>query len=317
MPRVVEFKTDNKIQNAFDFPKLKLEQGESARVAVLESPVVEYRHTLERPKVLNGKGVKETKKRKDGSEYQDWALEFMSSPLCLGDPDILDERGSDTKNCPVCALAAKGDYVKAPVRRYAMHIIQYNTKPGGSSVATPFQVNTKVWAFSDTIFNKIIDFANEFGDLTQHDLLLGPCTNKGFQKYDISISAKAEWSQDEERKTLTKATFSQNRAQDLVIFCGAKKEQRWLEEDLSVITDAWSTVLRGGSEPDEEKTFSGFNSGNLDEGISGLLDSTEETFPAKVANEEFNTPPAAPVAEEKPKNTTATTSSFEDLLSGL
>lgn len=270
----IEFTTEaKKATTNYDYPKLKLKNGERARILLLESPVVEYVHTLRAPQIMNGKPVMETKKRKDDSEYQDFKMDFLSRPLCLGDAGVLEDKGSDPKNCPMCELAKENsDMSQAPQRRFAMHVIRYKTKPNGFDPITPFTVELLVWAFTDKIFNKIVDFKNEFGDLKRHDLTLGPCTNESFQQFDVSISNKGAWLEDDERKKRTVETFKENQIPDLSIACGTKKERKWIDEDLSRIRENWSTASGIDAAPLDLTSNVG---GDLSEGLSDLLDTTD------------------------------------------
>jgi hypothetical protein len=323
----IEFTSEaKKATTNYDYPKLKLKNGERARILLLEAPVVEYVHTLRAPQLINGLAVMETKKRRDDSEYQDHKMDFLSRPICLGDEGILDDKGSDAKNCPMCALAKENsDMSQAPQRRFAMHVIRYKTKPNGFEPITPFSVELLVWSFTDKVFNKIVDFKNEFGDLRKHDLTLGPCTNEGFQQYDISISAKGAWLEDDARKSLTAETFKNNQIPDLSIACGAKKELKWIEEDLSKIRTNWGIATGLGSAPLDETS----SVGSLSDGLGDLMNTkttTDEPWVATPYEETAKTAgdlddllggvaavKAAPEAAPAPVET----STDDDLLGGL
>ena len=262
----VGFKAENKVATTnYDYPKLKLKVGERARIMVgLEDPIVEYVHTLRKPQIINGVPQFETAKDRKGAEYQTNVMDFVSRPLCIGDKTVLESKGSDPKNCPMCKLAQDHpDMTKAPQRRYAMHVIRYRTKGGTTEVATPFSVETLVWAFTDTVFNKIVDAAEEFGDLRKHDLLLGPCqAPEHFQKFDITPAAKAVWLQSEEWKKLTAQTFKENQIPDLTIAAGSSKQKQWIEEDVQAILEAWAEVNGASSDVDTD----------LDADLGSLLD---------------------------------------------
>lgn len=280
----VGFKAENKVATTnYDYPKLKLKVGERARIMVgLEDPIVEYVHTLRKPQIINGVPQMETAKDRKGAEYQTNVFDFVSRPLCIGDKTILESKGSDPKNCPMCKLAQDHpDMTKPPQRRYAMHVIRYRTKGGTTEVATPFSVETLVWAFTDTVFNKIVDAAEEFGDLRKHDLLLGPCqAPEHFQKFDITPAAKAVWLQSPEWKALTVQTFKENQIPDLTIAAGSAKQKQWIEEDVQTILDAWAEV--NGATADEDV--------DLDADLGSLLDNDKS---AEKDSEGRATPEAA------------------------
>lgn len=282
MPRVA-FSSDNKrSQSNFDYPKLKLTSGEYARILVLEEPIIEYAHTLRKPQIINGvPRTKTVENEKTGRKTTQYVTDFVSKPLCLGDPEVLDKQGSDPARCPICKLAKDDpDAAQAPQRRYAMHVIRYKTKGNGNRLVEPFTVETLVWGFTDKVFNKIVDLAEDW-DLKKHDLILGPCTNADFQQFDISISPKAEFRSSAERKTRTIETFKNNQIEDLSIACGSKKERRWIDQDLETITELWNEVH--AYENDGADTETG---GSLDEDLNELLSSDdldEDDEPVKPA----------------------------------
>ncbi len=314
MPRV-EFKPENRVATTnYDYPKLKLKSGERARIIVgLEDPVVEYVHTLRKPQIINGVPQKFLAERKDGTTYEDYKMDFVSRPICLGDATILADKGVDPKNCPMCRLAQEhGDYTSPPQRRYAMHVVRYRTKAGTTDVQTPFSVETLVWSFTDKTFNKLVDFKEEWGDLRQHDLLLGPCTNEVFQQFDITVAAKGAWLEDPERKKLTAQTFKENQIPDLTVAVGSAKQKQWIEQDIHLIVDAWGQVL--GAEP------AGNDITGLDEDLNGLIgkwaDETPEEKPttgtepsednvedllSSLSKPEDDSPAVDQVADEKPE----------------
>ncbi|WNN95049.1 single-stranded DNA binding protein [Microbacterium phage Magritte] len=268
MGRVAFTSENKKSTNNFDFPKLKLTQGEKARIVVgLEDPVVEYVHTLRKPQIVNGTPQMETLKRRDGSEYQGYKKDFVGTPLCEGREEVLDDKGLDKDQCPMCALAAENsDYTDAPRRRYAMHVMRYRTKGNTDQVATPFSVELVVWSFTDKIFAKLVDIRNDIegGDLRKHDIVLGPCTNPTFQQFDITPSLKkAEWMADKERGKIFAETWKENQIPDLTIAIGNRKKEEWIKQDIETIREAWAEV---------RAYESGDSSTSLDADLSGLLD---------------------------------------------
>lgn len=302
MPRI-EFAEENKVvKTNFNFPKLKLGKGEKARIALVESPVYEYRHNLDAPVVINGKVELKTGTRADGTTYEDYKREFISAPLCSGDIETLAENGLDPDNCPVCKyIKANKGQLKAPQRRYAMHVIKYKTTAGSSKVATPFSVDLLVWAFTDKVFNSLADLKADW-DLKTHDILL-TCTNDVFQNYDIDVAPDAAWTKDAKTKSITEETFANNQIPDLSLACGTKKEERWLLDDLSKVEEAWAVVARvegqkNGETPEVEESG---NTASLADGVAELFGDKPEA-PAEEASE-------TPVVE-KP----ATALGFADLL---
>lgn len=288
----VSFTAENRVASTnYEYPKLSLKMGERARIFVgLEAPMMEYVHVLRKPQIVNGVPTKIMKDRKDGSQYEDYAMDFVSRSICTGGEGILDEKGSDPKNCAICKLAKDSpDYAQAPQRRYAMHVIRYRTKSGTADVATPFSVELLVWTFTARIFNKLIDFAEEGFSLAEHDILLGPCTNQAFQQYDLSVSAKSEGRMDAERALLMKQTFESNQIPDLQIAIGNKKQEAWIQQDILTVLEAWGAVSASSSAADTTQS--------LDSGLSTLLDSPASQSEWLVAA------PQTSAVEEKAANT--------------
>lgn len=302
MGRRLDFSEENIKKNPFDYPKLKLAKGETARLTVVESPVVEYVHTIQKP-ILDeaGQVVYQTKERKDGTEYQVPKLTFVSNPICLGDEEVLDTDGIDPKNCPVCERAANGERGFYPKRRFAMHVIRTNTKPGTFEPnGTGYQL--VVWAFTDVIYGKLVSIGKEF-PLSQNDLKLGPCEDAVFQKADLS-NANGTVVDEETRKLIYNDSTV---AEKLEIFCGQKKSIDRINEDLAQVDAQWARAE--GNEESESVT----QVADLGSGISALL---EDDAPAKQeapAPAKEEAPAAAPAAEDKPKPAT----DFDDLFAGL
>jgi hypothetical protein len=245
----MSFTAENKKVTMADYPKLKLGVNERARILCIEEPIVAYVHNLRAPIVVNGQAKMTTAKRNNGEEYETYAFDFIGRPLCLGDEGVIEDKGIDPKNCPACALASESDMAKPPERRFAMHVIRYSIRQGGDipTVATPFSVQLLAWSYPDSVFNKIVDIATEWGDLKQHDLLLGPCKPPvEFQKFDIGVAAKAAWMEPDQdgvdRKTLVVTTFRENKADDLGSFCGRKVDSRFMAEDVDKIRARWRVV---------------------------------------------------------------------------
>lgn len=246
MPRVTFTEPAGLDRNASAFPKMKLGDGEIARVACLEQPVMVYVHTLEKPKILNGKAVMEEKLRKDKSTYTKNAMRYVSSFLCLGDYDVMLERGVDPDNCPACKQSTRSDEVKAPKPKYAMNVLRYATKPNTRGEVTPqFNAWVEAWVYSAQQYNKLRNFALEDWNLQEHDLVLGPCEDESFQRFEIVISPKeAAWRATEDTKKLALTTFKENKAsdEDLEALCARKVEKKYIEQDLETVHDAWLEI---------------------------------------------------------------------------
>lgn len=235
---LVTFSSENKVQQDNSFPTLKLAHGERALVAALEKqPTIEYVHTLRAPAIgPDGRVIKEEKENSKGETYTTTKMEFFGQHLCFGDFGVVSEKGTDPENCPTCRAAVNGEGAEAPKPRYAMHVIRYGLKPGGWDVREPFSVTCEAWVFPAQKFNTLVDLASDW-NLQEHDLKLGPCENKDFQKYDINVSSKAEWATTKERQKLTAETLKNNQAPDLSALIGRKVDKSKVQEDLARVAE--------------------------------------------------------------------------------
>lgn len=266
MPQIT-FSPEHKVEFAGDFPKLKLDLGQKKRILCLEDPTYAYVHTLRAPKIVNGKAETRVVERKDKSTYVDYVKDFIGRPLCLGDLGVLQDKGVDPKNCPACKAAVSSDQVDPPQRRFAMHVIDYAVKGSTTDLAVPFSCSLVVWSFTDMVYNKLTDFVSEGYDLRKHDLLLGPCTNKDFQKFEMMPAMTAAWLADEKVKAIVVETYKENKVKDLEACCGRKVERRWMEDDLGKIAERWR-IANGEplSDPTEQA-----DGRSLTEGLDNLL----------------------------------------------
>jgi hypothetical protein len=73
-----------------------------------------------------------------------------------------------------------------------MNVIRYALRANGSLVQ-PFSCQCVVWSFTEGTYNRLVDIAQEHGSLVGRDLVLGPCTDEGFQKFEIRAGAQSLW----------------------------------------------------------------------------------------------------------------------------
>jgi hypothetical protein len=229
------------------FPKLKLARGEKSRIVCIEPhPVYEWVHKLAKPVVSSvaGKPVMEKRERGDGSTYEVYKLDFIRNSVCIGDPDILEDRGIDPDHCPACKLAKNSDMLSSPVRRYAIHVLQYATLTGSSQIAEPFSVATRVWTLTEKRFAEVVELLNEAGvdDPRKMDILLEMEGPEQMQGYKMKLGSKCEMLTSKETLTRAQATYAGSHAPDLGPFCGKKTDQRYLTTDCEEIVAAWTRV---------------------------------------------------------------------------
>lgn len=303
---LIDWTPEHKRTTSLEFDRLKLKVGEKARIVCLQKPVFVWTHTLRAPKISDGRATKIVKKRKDGSEYPDWDMEFIGRPQCLGDLSTIADDGSDPKNCPACAHAKNSEEVYPPERRFAMNVIRYNTKGDGTPIS-PFGCSSLVWTFTENVFNKLYAIAEEHGGLVGRDLILGPCQPpETFQKFDIATGAKNLWESDDSIRTVVTETHENNalELQDLETACGRRPEARWLTKDIDKIRDQWR--IAHGIEPADTVTTEKTDVRDLKGELDNLLAPPAPT-----------TAPAAAAAEQPPASAGDDPDDFSKLLAGL
>lgn len=316
MPQI-DWKPEFKRTTTQEFDRLKLKLNEKARIVLLEKPTFTWVHTLRAPKIVDGRANKVVKRRKDGTEYADWDMDFIGRPQCLGDHATIAEDGLDAKNCPICARAKESDETAAPERRFAINVIRYNTKADGSLV-NPFGCTSLVWTFTENGFNKLLDISQENGEILGRDLVLGPCQPpEAFQKFDIAVGAKSVW-QDDDKKDTVLATHKNNRVEDLESACGRRVEPKWLRDDVDKIRNRWK-VAQGekGSPVGSEKAEVANLKGELDSLLAPAQPKLVERFdhPAEPALHDRQ----APLTDEEKREPAAGSDAtdFSKLLTDL
>jgi hypothetical protein len=259
MPRV-PLTPENKKDNPFDYPRLQLDYGARARLLMIEKdPVAEYVHSLSAPQIMDGKVVMTQRRQKSGDVVEEPKMDFIGRHICLGRIEAVADKGVDPEQCPMCKAATESDAIEPPKRRFALHVISYRIRAGGWEVQEPFSVELLAWAFSDQVFNKLVDLEEEWkptGGLKQHDVKLGPCENKQYQKFDIQAAGDAAWLADSKvgpngkidslgpRAELVTRTFKENQHDDLTVFIGRKSTAEKVREDIERVTTRYRQAFK-------------------------------------------------------------------------
>lgn len=306
MPQM-SFTSSNRANEIENFPKLKLENKESARIVVLHAPEAAFVHNLRAPKIVNG----QVQHKGEEMDY-----EFIGNPICIGDDNIIKERTLDAKNCPACKAAQEQpDMFSAPKRRYATHVYQYQSN-GTTKAPVDGAGSVKVWAFADQKFGELIDIyesANEESDTPvgplDLDLLLGPCENPMFQKFKIIPGQKAAWKAKPETRERFESTVASNKSKDLYRYIGRKMGADFMEDKVAEVRRKWAQAKNHSGE-DASDGFASAERNGLEAGLAGLLDS--EPAKPEVKKEEA---PAKNV--ESASNDFGGTADFDDILNNL
>lgn len=312
MPQI-DWTPEHKRTASLEFDRMKLKVGERARIVLMEKPSFTWVHTLRGPKIVDGKAQKIIKKRKDGSEFADWDMDFIGRPQCIGDHATIAEEGSDAKRCPVCARAADSEECSPPERRFAINVIKYNTR-GNGELVTPFGCSCQVWTFTEGTFNKLYEIAQEYGGLVGRDLLLGPCEPpEAFQKFPMTGGAKNVWEQSDEIRKMVQETHLGNRLEDLEGACGRRVEARWLKDDVNKIAKRWR--IARGEESDGDAVSDRADVQSLKSELDNML--AAPTNP--ISRERPARPSSDEPADEKPRESGGgeDPADFNKLLEGL
>lgn len=323
MPRV-SLKPENKSQNPFDYPKLTLDHGERARILLIEvDPMFEYVHTLKAPQIINGEVQYEPRTKRNGEKVEVVKKDFIGRHICHGRTEVISAKGVDVDQCPVCRASTETEAVVPPERRFAVHVIRYKTKPGSFEVQEPFSVELLAWAFGDKVFDTLADATTEWKDMRRHDLKLGPCENKQFQKFDIQVAGDAAWLADAkfdeagkivkdasgkeqvgQRGDLVLRTLKENAHPDLSVFIGRRLPMDQVQDDLDRVLKQYQKAFGRGSEtvPEAVEVDSSMD-------IAGLLsEPAADAAVAAPAEEKSEEPVAAEAGAEM---------NFDDILAGL
>lgn len=246
----VPFATENrKKANNFNYPRLKLSAGERARIAIIdEVPTASFVHNLESVIVDDfGSPVMEEIKFKNGGTKMVPTYHFVAAYRCTGVYKTVEATGADPEGCAMCAAAADPDTAaafKAPHRKFAIHVLRYKLNPNSTKVQDPFQVELEAWVFPNGKYDRLVDIATEHGPLMNRDLLLGPCENELYQKWDIQPGGGSapEWTTADDRKKLV-AQLLANRCEDLPSLIARLGSPADIALSMREVTSAWETAF--------------------------------------------------------------------------
>jgi hypothetical protein len=243
----VSFDEENRREDPFRFPKLTLDTNEVARILVYEDPDADYVHTINHP-VLgpDGRGVRITVKNRRGEDYEKWKDEWKGRYLCVGDPQLVEDKGFDPDSCPACQAAKDHFWMRNPERRFAMHVVRYELDQHGNP-STPLMFRIVGWGFTEGRFDTLVEFKKSWKDLRIHDLTLGPCTDKGFQKFDMRVEPDAIWQRNEDSKQRVSQATRSTRFENIRSLNGREVSVDKLAEEVAVAAELWRKAEGGDS----------------------------------------------------------------------
>jgi len=197
------------VDNALDFPRLKLKKGEVARIAVVAFPKGEDGKI--RPAVPDVDGGYYF--GLEGIDAASGERKFYGSFECLAPEDVKMAGGLDADACPHCRLVPKipDTIMRERKRRHVVPVIRYKTKPKTSTLQEPLSVEVLAWSFTDRYFNVLVDENEKWAEggvpgLLAHDISL-VCEVENFQTFKMSVEPTAAWRASAEASKLVVATF--------------------------------------------------------------------------------------------------------------
>lgn len=348
MPRT-DWDPKNKAKTGrLDYPTLKLGKGEQARIVVMEQhPFTEFVHNIEAP-ILddNGQPVMVTKNFGKNSSREVIDKSFVGRHRCFGRFEVLRDKGSDPEQCPTCKAARDGEGIEPPLQYFVAHVFRYATRPGTFTPQEPMSGQLLAWKINAKRWNELIDLCVEHGaddkprDIRSLDLTLGPCTNEGWQQYDIKAGAHCRWRKDKTSQAFVAEVYRNNKAEDLspliapvVSLEQARDDIRAVQAKYDVMNGRVAPVASSaeeahvgkavdeilgdvlGGEPADEQA----SSDELDDVLGGIGDGADadgETDDSQ--DDDTRSEPTAPGSSTPPPTSEPSgDAEFDDLLQGL
>lgn len=176
--------------SVFDLPKLDPKMlNERARIWLPDPGSIRLQY-------VHGLGGK--KAQQPGMPEPGWGGNW----LCTGRDAVLKASNPalDPEVCFMCREHQNGNpLVAKSQRKFIVQVLRYNTDPSGN-LLQPFGATLLVWQFSDKQYRALVEVANAWGDLRQHDLML-VCDNIGFKSWtlqplpEVAFMRDASWTQ--------------------------------------------------------------------------------------------------------------------------
>ena len=148
------------------FDSLKFDTGDYGRVLIpYDDGWWEYVHSMRAPE-LDGDDLPViiNKPLKAGGTRPDYSMRFVGQRICMGDPAVIEDKGSDPARCPACAAAQRGVPGMMPERRFALPVIKYNVvskKSPDVKLQNPPGATILVWKLSQKMYDSLIGYKSE------------------------------------------------------------------------------------------------------------------------------------------------------------
>jgi hypothetical protein len=295
---------ENRVSSTTErYPKINLEKGERGRLFCFEDPWEEWVHNIRAPKIINGEPVFIKTQDRNGADTMRPDTVWISSPICLGDLGILHDKGSDPDNCPACADSQTSGDIRAPEVKYAMNVLRYALRPGSWELMTPFSMSVVAWTFPGGRYDKLLELQAitsqpATGKGAAYDVLLGPCEDKQYQKYNIAHAPEALWRRVQQAgpyiAELLKGRATEEQLADL---CGSKRQRAQIIADIQSAKLLFMQSRNAGpaAQAGEDVFGTAFGGQDLAAGVNALMEQASLTAPAPAS-----AAPAGPAFPEAP-----------------
>jgi hypothetical protein len=284
------------------YPKISLAKSERGRIYCYEQPWMEWVHRIEGPKIVNGEQVFIKTTDRNNNEIMKPDMLWISSAICLGDIGILRDKGIDPASCIACREAMQSGDIKGPEVRYAMNVLRYGLRPSSFELAQPPSLSPIAWTFPGSRYDKILELQNITGQPAvsspgapaMYDVLLGPCEDSGYQKYNIAHAPLVAWQQVPGASGYI-AQILPNRATDAQLrdLCGSERTMSQIQQDVTQAKLAFSQARNAGQQPSNDVFGQTFGGQDLAGQVDSLMTSAGQ-FASQAPGQAVGFPTAAP-----------------------
>jgi hypothetical protein len=258
------------------FDQLVLERGTGHRVWVPNEDFawMELVHNVRAPVFdEKDKPLKAQKKVRGGfKEVFDMDEGWLGSPICPGDPKVVEKNELDADGCPTCAgvkrlldagISDARDLL--PQRRYAVPVIRYETQSKSDpakGLRQPYNAKVLVWRLSQWSWEQVDRVRPQMAPLVgksdpaevklqMTDLVVS--NENGFQKIDKIYPLPCAWRADtDEGREVRKMVLvlwkrEENRPTEaqLRAACGREPNRDWMTRDIEDAEFRWRKAVFG------------------------------------------------------------------------